>query len=88
VFTHLNKPKQFKQRQNQSCQALLPRLTHFTLAKDTGNVKAKEKVCGVLIWMWRELSAPKARSILAQRNALGLKEPQHARPERARGDSF
>ena len=31
---------------------------------------------GVLIWMWRALSAPKARSILAQRNALGLKEPQ------------
>src|SRR5215831_1372714 len=35
--------------------------------------------------MWRALSAPKARRILAQRNALGLKEPQHARPERARG---
>jgi hypothetical protein len=28
--------------------------------------------------------APKARRISAQRNALGLKDPQQARPERAR----
>ena len=35
--------------------------------------------------MWRALSAPKARSILAQRNALGMKDPEHARPDGARG---
>src|SRR5215831_20754454 len=35
--------------------------------------------------MWRALSAPKAHRILAHRDAPGLKEPQHARPERARG---
>src|SRR5581483_9279273 len=47
--------------------------------------KANKNKRGVLIWMWLALSAPKARRILAQRNALGLKEPQHARPEWARG---